>query len=239
MKILVLQHAEVEHPGIFRDFLAEDGHEWHAAELDKGQALPDLDDFEALWVMGGPMDVWQEQDHPWLAAEKAYIRSAVEGRGLPFLGLCLGHQLLADALGGSVAPAERPEIGVMDVQLTEAGATGVFFDGLPERFPCLQWHSAEVTRMPAGAQCLATSPDCAVQAMKWGTRAYSAQFHIEVEPDTVANWAAIPEYREALEKAKGPDGVAQMRTAVAAELERFNAMAERLYINWLQTAARV
>ena len=165
MHILVLQHASVEHPGVFRSFLREDGHTWDAVELDAGEALPELDGYDALWVMGGPMDVWQEDDHPWLKDEKAFIRKAVEEMGLPFLGLCLGHQLLAEALGGSVGPSDTPEIGVMKVQLTEAGATGVLFDGLPETFETLQWHSAEVKQMPAGAQCLATSPACAVQAM--------------------------------------------------------------------------
>lgn len=238
MHLLVLQHAAVEHPGIFRSFLEEDGHTYDAVELDEGEALPGFDGYDALWVMGGPMDVWQEDAHPWLKEEKAFIREAVAERGMPFLGLCLGHQLLAEALGGIVGPSEVPEIGVMDVQLTEAGASGVLFDGMVERFPSLQWHSADVKQMPPGASCLATSPACVVQAMKWETRAYSAQFHVEVEPDTVDNWAAIPEYEAALIKAMGPDGVAQMRAAVDARLEEFNAMAERLYINWLQTAAQ-
>ncbi|MXY33070.1 MAG: type 1 glutamine amidotransferase, partial [Boseongicola sp. SB0664_bin_43] len=179
MKLLVLQHAEAEHPGIFRKFLGEDGHDYDAVELDAGEELPSIDGYDGLWVLGGPMDVWQEDAHPWLVAEKACIRDAVEVRGLPFLGLCLGHQLLAEALGGSVGPSRTPEIGIMDVQLTEDGATGVIFDGFPEAFPCLQWHSAEVTKVPAGAEVLATSPACAVQALKWGPRAYSAQFHIE------------------------------------------------------------
>ncbi|MEM6826231.1 MAG: type 1 glutamine amidotransferase [Pseudomonadota bacterium] len=238
MKLLVLQHARVEHPGIFRRFLEEDGHTWDAVELDEGEALPGLDGYDGLWVMGGPMDVWQEEAHPWLAAEKALIQEAVEERGLAFLGLCLGHQLLAEALGGKVGPSATPEIGVMDVQLTEEGASGVFFDGLPERFSCLQWHSAEITQMPAGATCLATSPDCAVQAMKWGTRAYSAQFHVEIEADTVSNWSRIPEYKSALERAMGRDGVSRMTDAVSAHLVDFNSMAERVYINWLQTSAQ-
>ena len=112
-------------------------------------------------------------------------------------------------------------------------------DGLPEVFPCLQWHSAEVTKLPPGAQVLATSPACAVQAMKWGPRAYSTQFHVEVESDTVANWAEIPEYAAALEKAMGAGAVSRLEADVAGQMSGFNAMAERIYINWLQTAAQV
>lgn len=238
MHILVLQHVGVEHPGIFRQFLQEDGHSWDAVELDKGQELPDHDSYDALWVMGGPQDVWQEDLYPWLVKEKAFIRKAVEELGKPYFGLCLGHQLLADALGGEVGESRKPEIGVLEVQLTEIGAMGVFFDDIPERINCLQWHSAEVTKMPAGAQCLATSPDCAVQAMKWGTRAYSLQFHVEIEADTVPNWAKIPEYAEALEKALGKGAVARLEADCAAHMAGFNKMAERIYMNWMQTTAQ-
>ncbi len=90
-RLLVFQHIALEHPGIFRDFMAEDGIEWDAVELDEGEAIPDLGDYAALWVMGGPMDVWEEDAHPWFKAEKAAIREAVTERGLPYFGFCLGH----------------------------------------------------------------------------------------------------------------------------------------------------
>lgn len=239
MKILVLQHALVEHAGKFREFLSEDGHSWDTVHLYAGDALPDtMDGYDALWVLGGPMDVWQEDEFPWLIAEKAFIQAAVVDRGTPFLGLCLGHQLLAEVLGGSVGPAGAPEIGVMDVQLTEEGANGVFLDGVPEVFPALQWHSAEVLSLPPECKVLATSPACVVQAISWHNRAYGVQFHLELEPDTVANWVRIPAYGEALDKALGEGGAARLDAACGAHMSEFATLAERIYINWLQTTAR-
>ena len=87
-----------------------------------GEPIPDLAAFDALWVMGGPMDVWQEAEHPWLKAEKAVIREAVIDRAMPYLGICLGHQLLADALGGVVRPMPEPEIGPFEIELSDAAA---------------------------------------------------------------------------------------------------------------------
>ena len=238
MKLLVLQHQDIEHAGAFRQLLDEDGHSVHTVHVDKNEALPNIQHYDGLWVLGGPMDVWQEDEHPWLVAEKAFIRDAVEKHGVPYFGLCLGHQLLAEALGGEVGPSDTPEIGVMDVQLTEVGATTILLDDLPDVFPALQWHSAEIKRMPADATCLATSKDCAVQAMSWGPRAHSLQFHLEVEPDTVSNWNGIPEYASALTNALGERGAEALQNACEQNMKAFETMSERVYINWMQTSAR-
>lgn len=236
MRILVFQHADVEHPAIFRNFLAEDGIAWDAVELDAGEAIPDLAGYDQLWVMGGPMDVWEEDLHPWLAAEKAAIREAVESRRMPYFGLCLGHQLLADALGGRVGKAAAPEVGILDVELTQAGRSDPLFAGIADSFKALQWHGAEVTAPPAGAAVLARSPLCAVQAMRIGRHAYGMQYHCELVSRTVGDWALIPAYAAALEATLGAGAANALEAAATEAMPGFNRDARRLYRNFMQAA---
>ena len=232
-RILVFQHIACEHPGIFRDFLAEDGIPWQAVELDEGEPIPDFADFDALWVMGGPMDTWQEADNPWLVPEKAAIREAVMERHMPYLGFCLGHQLLAEALGGEVGPAGTPEIGVLEVEVTDQGRASPFMAGLPERSRCLQWHSAEVLREPDGATILASSPACRVQAMSIEGRAFSIQYHVELTPTTVREWGDIPEYSNALENSLGAGALDALIAEADAEMPAFNSASRRIYENFM------
>ncbi len=232
MRILLFQHATEEHPGSFRHLLKADGHTLDTVELDKGHSIPPFDNYDALWVMGGPMDVWQEESHPWLVGEKAAIKSAVVDNEMPFLGVCLGHQLLADALGGTVGPSKIPEIGVLDVDVTSEGQQSPFFNGVPHTIKSLQWHSAEVQTLPPNCSILASSPACAINAMGYGDRALTIQFHVEVEPDTVTNWAGIPEYAAALEKALGPNGSKHLDSKCQVHQSEFDKVAHLIYHNW-------
>lgn len=231
MKLLVLQHAVVEHPGIFRDFLLEDEVDWDTVELDEGQSIPAVEAYDMMLVMGGPQDVWEEQQHPWLKLEKSAIRRFVVDLNRPYLGICLGHQLLAEAIGGSVAKAKTAEIGVMTVSKTEAGRRDALLQGLSDPLMVLQWHGAEVTDLPLKTTVLARSEACAIQAFRYGDRAYGLQCHVETTHQTVADWAALPAYATSFEEAMGKGTIRRIATDVADALPQFNATARLLYKN--------
>jgi GMP synthase-like glutamine amidotransferase len=233
-RILVFQHIEIEHPGIFRDFMKADGVVWDTVELDAGDAIPDLGGYDGLMVMGGPMDIWQEQEHPWLVAEKAAIREAVAERRMPYLGLCLGHQLLADALGGGVRAMETPEVGVLEVVLTEHGRGDPLLGGGPERFQALQWHGAEVWQLPQDSVVLAQSPLSPIQALRVGDRAYGLQYHLEMTADTVSEWAQVPEYAQSLERTLGAGALEQIDGRTRELMPGFNRQAKQLHEGFMR-----
>ena len=227
LSALVFQHIACEHPGIFRDYLRHDGIRWHTVEFDAGDKIPDLRRYDMLWVMGGPMNVWQESAYPWLRSEKEAIRRWVEA-DKPYLGICLGHQLLAEAMGGHVGTIAQPVCSVQDVELTPSGSSHPLFAGL-ERSKCLQWHSAEVIREPPGAIVLASSSKCRVNAMAVTERAFGIQYHPELTPRTVRDWGAIPLYESAL----GSHRLREMDNTICAAMPEFEAAARKLYDNFM------
>lgn len=232
MKILVLQHVDVEHPGIFREFFKADGWTWDTVELDAGETVPDVSAYDMMVVMGGPQDVWQEDKYPWLIAEKAAIRKFVVDLGRPYLGICLGHQLLAAAIGGEVALGKTPEVGLLTVKQTRAGLNDRIFRGISDPIDVLQWHGAEVVSLPDDAHVLASSDACAVQAFRYRDNAYGFQFHVEIMEQTVADWAAIPVYAQALDVALGKGAAGRLKSEVAERLPAFNRTAKTIYDNF-------
>jgi len=231
-RILVFQHLRVEHPGIFRDFFKEDGIDCHVIELDENQQIPDLNYYDALWVMGGPMDVWQESEYPWLVEEKAAIRKAVSELGMPYVGICLGHQLLADALGGEVGLGEHTEVGVMEIYKTDAGKNSSYLKKMPNKMNCLQWHSAEVKHAPIGMDILSYSEKCSIQSLSSGSRVLTMQYHQEITASAISDWSTIPTYNYLLGKSRGENFMNKLEQEVLKNITNFNKTARQLYNNW-------
>jgi GMP synthase-like glutamine amidotransferase len=181
-----LQHADFEDLGVIGPWLARHGHAARGTRLYAGESPPAADAFDALVVMGGPMNIYQHAAHPWLAEEKRLIAAAVAG-GRRVLGICLGAQLLADVLGGPVTRNPHSEIGWFDVGLTPDGAASPLFGRLPSSFTAFHWHG-DTYALPPGAECLAASTVCAQQAFALGPRVLGLQFHLEVTRDNAAEW---------------------------------------------------
>jgi GMP synthase-like glutamine amidotransferase len=142
--------------------------------------------------------------------------------------------LLADAMGGTCGPQRPPEIGIMEVELTEAGQRDPLFDGIAARQQCLQWHSVRVAQEPENTIILASSEYCRIQAMRVGDNAWSMQYHVEVEEDTVDNWGAVPAYREALMSTLGQQGLNMMNADANHSMQDFLSCAESIYRNFMK-----
>jgi GMP synthase (glutamine-hydrolysing) len=230
--LLVLQHIACEPPAAFEDELRSRGLDLVRVELDEGEPLPDWRQFPAIVVMGGPMGAYDDAHHPWLVAEKRLLREAVEA-DVPVWGVCLGAQLLASALGARVYKGERPEVGLLDVELTEEAAADPVFGELPSSFPTLQWHGDSFD-LPDGATLLASSPAYRSQAFRVG-RSYGLQFHVEVSLALATEWGQVPAYADSLEATLGPGALDRLLAEVAAHEEVTVPLARRLFGRWLET----
>ena len=231
MNVLVLQHIACEPPGVYEDVIRERGATLHRVELDEGDALPDWREFAAIVAMGGPMSVNDDDELPWLPAEKALIEEAVRA-GMPFFGACLGSQLLAASLGGAVAPGPAPEVGLLPVFLTEAAAADSVFRDLPAELPTLQWHG-DTFSLPEGAVLLASSPAYPNQAFRWGRRAYGVQFHLEVSREMAEEWARVPAYADALAEVLGPGSATALVDQLDARAGEMLGHGRHLFGRWL------
>jgi GMP synthase (glutamine-hydrolysing) len=218
-RALVITHSPDEPPGTLDAWLPAAGLELDVVAPWQGDPVPErVTDHAALVVMGGPQQAYDDGSAPWLRATKELLRSAVAD-DVPVLAICLGAQLLAEALGGRVALGEHGiEAGARLVAKRDAAWEDPLFRDVPLTPTVLQWHDDAILDLPPGAVLLASSPKYAVQAFRAGRRAYGLQFHIEPREHTLRHWAA--DYAQHVLDAGGdPDALAERAVGELDEVE--------------------
>ena len=200
MNLLIVKHVDIEGPGLIEDCLRQEKIPFQVFSLESGSHLPKLDTLTHLVILGGPMNVYEEDRYPFLIEEDLFIKEAIQ-RGKSILGICLGAQLIAKALGAKVSKASTKEIGWYDVSLTRIGSIDPFFSRLPKTFSVFQWHG-DTFEIPHGAVLIATSSPVSHQAFRYGDNVYGLQFHLEVTQEIIRDW--MDSYKEEFEESHPP-----------------------------------
>ncbi len=228
--MLAVIHGATVRAGIFGDVVAERGHRLEEWSLAWGTPPPrPIDDYGAVLVFGGSMHADQDEHHPWLREENLFIQRLLD-RHVPLLGVCLGAQLLAKAAHAPVHPAPEPEIGWVEVELTEHAADDPLLGSFPQKFPAFQWHYYTYG-VPGGAAELARSRTC-TQAFRLGERSWGIQFHAEVTHAQVLGW--IDEAPQDV-----PDAPDALRAETAEQIEEWNDLGRSLCAAFLDCAEDV
>ena len=232
MEILVLQHINIEDPGYIKDLMIKDGVNITTIELDEGEKIPNnLNFFDGMLCMGGPMDTWMEKDFPWLIEEKKKIKEFVVELNKPYLGFCLGCQLLGEAIGGKVVKTNNPEIGMLDVNFLDEKKKDILFADFPQKITSLQWHSYEVQELEKNKDVtlIASSKETKYQIFRYKNNAYGIQFHIEIKDTTVNDWGCVPEYKSALENQLGQGALEKFDKDAKENMTNMNNYSKILY----------
>ena len=235
MEILVLQHINIEDPGYIKDLMLLDEVKLTTIELDEGEKIPnDLSKFDAMFCMGGPMDTWMEDKYPWLIDEKKKIKEFVVNLKKPYLGFCLGCQLLGEVVGGKVVKSKKPEIGMLNINFSKEKDEDLLFSTFPNKVKALQWHSYEVINLENNKDItlLASSNITKYQIFKYKNHAYGIQFHIEVKDTTVNDWGCVIEYKTALEEQLGEGALEKFDREAKSNMSEMNNCSKILYSNF-------
>ncbi len=223
MQIHYLQHVPLEDPGTILKLARSRGHRVSSTRFHEGQGLPALDDFHWLIVMGGPMNVYQEGEYPWLLSEKRFIERAIRARKV-LLGVCLGAQLIADVLGARVRKNAFEEIGWFPVWKTQEADGSSLFREFPSEMEAFHWHG-DTFDLPRGAIHVARSAGCEQQGFVYEERVVGLQFHLEMTEEMARQM--VEEGKE--EMAMGP--FVQSPVEIFSDGERFTRINDKMH--WL------
>ena len=189
-RVLALQHADPEHPGLIADAVHKAGGTLETVRGDLGQAVPSsLEGYSGLIIMGGPQSVYEEDTFPYLRDEKRLARQAIDNN-IPLIGVCLGSQIIADVLGAEVHPSGGVEIGWKDVTRSAEVADDPVLSPLPQTFTPLHWHG-DVYDLPDGATSIGSSEMTPVQGFTYGETTYALLFHLEMTEQQITEMATL------------------------------------------------
>lgn len=200
MNVLIIKHVDMEGPGLIEPCLKDGNIPYHILNLEKESVFPRVDDWSHIVLLGGPMNVYEENRYPFLRKEDLFIKESIQ-RGRTLLGICLGAQLIAKALGARVFKAPVKEIGWYDISLTVEGSRDPLFSHLPKAFPVFQWHE-DTFDIPKAGRLIAASNPVQHQAFRYGENAYGLQFHLEVTGEMIREW--METYEEEFKGSTGP-----------------------------------
>ena len=230
MKLLAVVHGSNVPPGVLGDEAERRGHLVDTWSLAWGTPPPSpVDDYGAVMIFGGSMHADQDDRHPWLREESLFLQRLLDVH-VPVLGVCLGAQLVAKAAHAEVSVMPEPEVGWVDVELTEDADDDPLFRGLPSRFPSFQWHYYELAA-PTGSCVLARSA-CCTQAFRLGDTAWAVQFHPEVDRPILEQWLA-----EAPEEV--PGSAAEFLAEFDRQADVWEELGRALGGNFVEAADRV
>lgn len=233
MKLLVFQHVAFEILGTLNPLFKSYGFRIRYVNFGRyPDAEPSLDGYQGLVVLGGPMSSTDEKNFPHLATEMRLIGEALE-REMPVLGICLGSQLIARALGAQVAPNPTKEIGWYDVSLTDAGKQDPLFSHFRPTEPIFQWHGDRF-EIPDGAIHLAHSPSCDHQAFRYGERVYGLQFHLEVDEALIERWLSVPIHLAELAELEGKIDPDQIRSQTSQLVSRSKELSDQTFEEFIR-----
>jgi len=257
--VLIIKHEPIEGPGTLREFLRNTDYETKIIELSpsapasvklktkkasvsrdtkeashispyKAAKLPeDFSQIEAVIILGGPMNVYEERRYPFLKEEDRFIKKALEEK-IPILGICLGAQLLAKACGARITKNAKKEIGWCEIELTKQGAADPFFQGIEKSFETFEWHE-DTFEVPRGGELLAKSETCKNQAFRFGENAYGLQFHPEVTGVMIDEWS---EKYTNTKNAHSMHYAKDMIMQYGRIKKEFNENAQKMYLNFFR-----
>jgi GMP synthase (glutamine-hydrolysing) len=227
--ILFIKHVDIEGPETLGEFFSREKFPTRTIDLSAGDRLPEnFIGLDAVVCLGGPMNVYEEEKFPFLKQENFFIQGLLE-KDIPFLGICLGAQLLAKACGGQVVRAPAGEVGFFNVQLTPEGKNDPLFAGVNDVLEVFQWHE-DTFGIPAGAQGLADGDTCPHEAFRAGSCAYGLQFHVEITDKNIAEWSDAYLTSDPQKDQKKQE----MLEAYGRRKEIFQVQAEKVYNNFFK-----